>query len=566
MKEMKRILCLAAALLLLLGFAPRARAEEESAESFEGKTWEELVQELMDEYKIREDQVAMGYLNTVTGETHYVRGDTYMVTASMYKVPINMVFTERISKGEMDWDTVISGLTYEQILEKTIIDSDNDAAEKLWLKLGGYQKYREIICPYMGVDPETVDKMYWVNNYFTAEQMIHCLSMLQAEPERFPRLEETMRRAEPNRFFLYHEQPVEIAHKFGYVPDKSGTYFNDCAICYTDEPICIVLFTVGGGMKVESFLADFCTLMCDWAQYTAERDRKAQEEQIAAAAMAVTGGEETQEERVPYVSETLPPQSEEAGRLVDQTVIAPSQGQLVLGGVIVVLALAALITLIPAAHRGKLSFGWGFFAVLALTAALLLCVAAPTLSEKLNRPEGDPRESVTGFFDALKAQDYEHAYGCLEGYSSLGLENEPEDAMARRVFEALRGSYSYILEGDCTVNGASGTQRVLLRHLDLGALHADLRYETEAVLTRKVQELSRAELYDENGAYRTEITTAAYEEAVETLAERAEDYMHVSPLELELHYSAAEGWQIVVSPALTAALSGTDGVGGGAAS
>ena len=130
MKEWKRIFCLAAVLVLLLSLTPPARAAY-SEEDLEGRTWEELVQGLLEEYGLREDQVAMGYLNTVTGETHYVRGDAYMVTASMYKVPINMVFTERISKGEMDWDTVISGYTYEQILEKTIIESDNDAAEKL---------------------------------------------------------------------------------------------------------------------------------------------------------------------------------------------------------------------------------------------------------------------------------------------------------------------------------------------------------------------------------------------------------------------------------------------------
>lgn len=562
MKRIRQFLCAAAVFALLLTLLPSARAMYDD-ETFAGKSWEEVVQGLMDEYGVKPDSVAMGYCNTVTGETHYHRGDAYMVAASMYKVPINMVFTERVAKGELDWDTKISGLTYSTLLEWTIINSDNDAAEKLWNKLGGYQKYRKAICPYMGVDAATVDKMFWKNNYFTAEQMIYCLTLLQENPERFPRLEETMKRAEPNRWFNAHAQEYEIAHKFGYFSEPGHLYINDCAICYTDDPICIVLFTDSVGARATSFMADFCSLMCDYTQYhTAERraeEAKAAEE----AAIAALNAASEQQAPVSAPAVSLLPQDGEQGQLVDVGQIAPSMRQLVLCGLIVLAAVLALISALVTAHRGKIKGVWAVLTVLLTAAALGLSVMAPTISELVNKPEGDPREAVTGFFDALMDEDYDAAYRWLDGYSTLGLENEPENEVSREVFDALRRSYSYKLHGDCTMDKKKATQQVLLQHLDLNALQADLKQATEDALNRKVQLLPRSELYGEDGNYLPEVTSAAYAEAVESLLARAGDYTTVTGLELELVYTA-DGWRLVMSPALSAALCGTPSSKGGA--
>ena len=558
MKRIKQFLCLAAICCLLLTLTPAAGALY-GDETFEGKSWEEVVNALMEEYHVKPESVAMGYCNTVTGETHYHRGDAYMVAASMYKVPINMVFTERVAKGEMDWDTKISGLPYSTILEWTVINSDNDAAEKLWNKLGGYQKYRKAICPYMGVDAATVDKMFWKNNYFTAEQMIYCLSLLQANPDRFPRLEETMKRAEPERWFNAHEQEYEIAHKFGYFSEPGHLYINDCAICYTDDPICIVLFTDSIGASATAFMADFCSLMCDYTQYhtalrRAEETRAAEE---AAIATLVTPAPEDAPAPV-----LLPQSGETAGQLVYVGRIAPSATQIVLAAIILAAALTVLVFALRAARRGRVRGSWAAATVLLTALALLLCVMAPTVSEALNRPQGDPREAVSGFFDAVIEKDYARAYSWLDSYSTLGLENQPDDEVSRQVLEALRGSYSYKLYGDCTVEKTSARQQVLLQHMDLTAFQADLRTATEEALNHKVQLLPRSELYDESGNYLPEVTASAYADAVAALLARSGDYMTVTGLELQLNYGP-DGWRLGVDGTLTAALCGMPSAKGG---
>ena len=181
---------------------------------------------------------------------------------------------------------------------------------------------------------------------------------------------------------------------------------------------------------------------------------------------------------------------------------------------------------------------------------------APTVSELLSKPAGDPRDTVTGFFDAVIAENYDEAYRYLNGYSTLGLENEPENEVSRQVFDALRRSYSYKLHGDCILNKTHAAQQVLVQHLDLNAFQADLKQATEDALERKVQLLPRSELYDENGGYLPEVTSSAYAEAVAALLARSDDYMTVTGMELELSYSA-DGWLLNLSSPLTAALSGS---------
>ncbi len=87
-----------------------------------------------------------------------------------------------------------------------------------------------------------------------------------------------MRLAEPKNYFNYHEQSYEIAHKYGYLKVLTTQYINDCAIVYTDEPIVIVMFTLSLPKPYDA-LADYCSLMADYAQYHTEL-RRAEEAQV----------------------------------------------------------------------------------------------------------------------------------------------------------------------------------------------------------------------------------------------------------------------------------------------
>ena len=556
MKLTKKLLCLLAALCILFSLLPTAYAEVADDERFKDKTWDEIVDDFFAEHSTGPGFITFGYYNTVTGEEHYYDGDKYVVAASMFKIPLNMLFTEKIANGEMDWDTKISGIAYENMLEWTIVNSDNQMAEYLWKATGSYRTYRELICPYMGVDPETADAMYWKNNYFTSEQMIHCLKTLYENPDRFPRVVDTMLKAEPDNYFNYHEQEFDIAHKYGYLEDDGGLYLNDCAICFTDDPILLVIFTFGIPKPYEA-LSDFCTLMCDYTQYQTDLRREEEARQAEEAAIQT-------------LESALPAQKPEAvepdfsagiiGSADGPTSIilsdkGGSAGMLILAALILALMAVVLVAVLRCAKKGKIKLPWAIAALILSGLALILAVIAPKLGTLVTAPAGDPQETVTEFFDLIIAGDYPSAYACLSDYTGLGLENTPESEAGQQIYLALRQSYSYKLYGDCVRNGLSASQQVLLTHLDVTALRADLKDATEAALTQLVQTLPKDELYDENKHYLPSVTETAYANAVASLLSHVEDYYTISGLELELSYTAG-GWHIITNNLMLNALCG----------
>ncbi|MBR3473794.1 MAG: serine hydrolase [Oscillospiraceae bacterium] len=317
MRQIRRLLGVLLALCALLALLPAALAEEpgdpEEDERFAGKTWDELVEEFLQTWRTDAKDVGLGYYNTVTGEEHYVNPDEYRITASMYKVPLNMVFLDRLSKGEMDWDTNVAGYPYETVLEQTIVRSNNDIARSMvkWeLGNGNWQEGRRALAAYHGLDPATVDWKFRENNYSTPRQMIYCLRLLYENPDRFPRLVETMQQAEPTEYFKRREQRFDIAHKYGYLQTDDGhLYINDCGIAFTDDPILLVAFT-DNNLKAFDVLTEYCTLMCDYTQYhRAQRLRQEAEEaeRLEAERLAAEEAERLRLE----ASETEPAPAEE---------------------------------------------------------------------------------------------------------------------------------------------------------------------------------------------------------------------------------------------------------------
>lgn len=571
MKLWKKLLCLCAALLFALSAGPVAFAEDttvaEDDARFAGKTWDQVIETFLEEHHLDTERVGLGYYNTVTGEEQYHNPDTYYIAASMFKVPLNMLFCEKISRGEMDWNTDVRGYRYEYLLRGTIIDSNNDLAEILWRAFGQgkwvpYRYYREQIAPYMGEDADNVDDLYYRNNLFTSRQMIQCLHLLYDNPDRFPRLLDTMKEAEPNRFFLNHPQKVEVAHKYGYVVEDGYLYLNDCGVCYTEDPICIVCFTQGCPEPYK-VLADYCTLMIDYAEYhTAERHRQELEEARQAAILAMN--QPAQESAAPVEIQASVDEpavhtevKTEPAAVTEEEEAADIRTPVMCFLVFVLMA-GSLATLIKLRQKKQLRFLWGAAALLLCFTALLLCLFAPRMktavSTRSDEPE-DPQKSVAAFFDAIVAKNYGTAYTYLYDYASLGLEDTPDSEAARLMADALRGSYSWMPYGESRVDGLHAKQQVVLDVLDLQALQADLKAGTEEAVARLSEELPRDQVLDSNGEYLPEFTERAYLETLQELLSRPSRYQTSVGLDLELYYTV-DGWRILTDSRLISALSG----------
>lgn len=574
MKLLKTALSAAIALCLLLSVLPAASALEED-ERFTGKSWLEIVEEFNDRLSVRPQNVAYGYYNTVTGEEHYYNGDTYMVSGSMYKVPLNMVVSNELYNGDITWDTQFGGYSYKKLQEGSIIHSDNDYAKILWLHVGNgvYRSYRRVIAPLMGEDPDTVDPKFYENNFFTARQVITCLRELYDHSELYPGVIDCMKQAEPRDYFRKSEDRFEIAHKYGFLQNDYTLYLNDCGIVYTDEPILIVVFT-DGQFNAYDVLAQYCSLMCDYAQYTtAHREAAEGALDAALADLALPAFARKTEETLPAPEvteepaptpevEEAPAEAETPGR------IAPLAfaGLALLGG---------LVFLICAVGRR-----YGFRTkkrLLALLVSLPMALAAigiavidrsPTITageDGSAAPKApaiaifshpDPQDTVRDFFDALELQDYETFYSLLDGYSSLGLEDRPEDAAGRMVLGALKDSYSYRLEGESRVSGDTAEQDVTLRSLDLKAVEKALQESARAHLEQIASERTYQELCDENGYYLPSVVQEACDAAIADLVGRMPEFYAEHELTLELIYSG--GWFVRGSDSLVAAIQGIE--------
>lgn len=574
MRNWKKFFAALLMLAMLLPLAPAAVAEgEEDDARFAGRSWEEIVDEFLAEHHTDPASVACGWCNTVTGEEHYHNADQYMVSGSMYKVPINMIFTEKVHNGEIGWDTFIGGYRYEYCLHATIVDSNNDIAKGMWDYLGGYQPYRHILAPYMGEDPDTVDEKFYENNFFTPRQMIYALKLLATESERFPKLIDEMLQAEPNKYFKERAHDYDIAQKYGYWPDPNGWHvaLNDCAIIYTEEPICIVIFIDSVSEQASrELLKDYCDLMIAYTEYTTparkEAERIAAEEAaIAALNEATPAPQESESGDAPSApAPTAAPQGEPGMPQPEEERAPGLFWPIALGLCTLAGAVWLSLRAVRRARRGKLSLPWALAAVLFGAAAIGICLlpgerAAKSVSPAAAAEDGassaEAQAAVTEFFDSLVARDYARAYARLSGVATLGLEDTPASEDAARLMEAVRESWSWRLYGDCTLTRSGATQQVVFNSLDLSRMRDDIRAATEEEVERLASSLPADEVYAEDGGYLPSFTERAYAAALDTALTRADEYYAATGLNIRLVKDGGE-WMIVPDSTLYGALTG----------
>ena len=205
--------------------------------------------------------------------------------------------------------------------------------------------------------------------------------------------------------------------------------------------------------------------------------------------------------------------------------------------------------------RGRFRLFWLILAVLFAGMAGFACFFAMMYGSIYNRPDADPVETVTRFFDSVQARNYPEAYACLSDYASLGLENEPESAEAKAMYDALRGSYSYTLSGGSTVTGLEASQRAVLRALNLRMTENAVQQQVNGILEEMVTVMPASEVYDGNGGYLTSFTDAIYREALNRALQNTDALCSDTQLLIQLKYMDGT-WKIVTDRSLMTALIG----------
>ncbi len=231
----------------------------------------------------------------------------------------------------------------------------------------------------------------------------------------------------------------------------------------------------------------------------------------------------------------------------------------ILSGGIALLMFLAVIALVLYRKHNKINLFWALMAILLSGGTMLMAVVGSSVGTIYAKPSGDPRGSVTEFFDALVTGDYETAYSLMDDYSDLGLATQPESEAGKLIYDALKQSYHYELIGDCQVDMIRATQRVSMRYLDLAALTAGLDELTAKELKVLVQTREHDQVYDAQENYLPEITQEAYMLALERTLKDASSCYTTIEFDISLKYVGGE-WHVLTAPELLTALSGGTGV------
>ncbi len=254
----------AALLLALLLLAPlllpqRAAAEETGPDAewdFAGLGLDGVIDGFMADNGLDGENFAMGWYDTVTGEEWYYNPDMFAKAASMYKLPLNMIYADRLAAGEITERSCVGRWQVGTAMRASIVRSDNEAAQALrrGLKVGNTE-YRNMLAQYSGLDTAELPASYYTDNCISPRFMIGTLRALYDDAEKYAAVIDYMKQATPGHYFCLTQGEYEIAHKYGSFQGAR----NDCGIVYTPQPFLLTAHIRDG--HGERLLGELCRIM-----------------------------------------------------------------------------------------------------------------------------------------------------------------------------------------------------------------------------------------------------------------------------------------------------------------
>lgn len=240
--------------------APEEQKQSEQAPEQEtNKGLKEQIEQYLEKEEIDADEIAIYLHNFVTGQEYMMNPDSYFAAGSVYKVPLAMIYYERIEHGELSLTSKIyydeayaedpdaseanympnTSIELTYLLDDMIVNSNNTAAHILFENLGGWISFKEEAAVF-GEVPED-DVYYSYDNVFTARYLKDVLSYLQGHRDTFQGLIELMVKSGSGEY-LDRVVSTQIAQKYG----EYDTAENAIGIVYGTQPYSIVVLTDAG--------------------------------------------------------------------------------------------------------------------------------------------------------------------------------------------------------------------------------------------------------------------------------------------------------------------------------
>ncbi len=251
------------------------------------------VQALFDAYMAEKDLspqiISVGYVYTPTGETWFWNEDRGYYSASLYKLPLMMLYAEQEYRGEITQDTEFYGVPLSRLEELILTESNNEYAYLMLTHMASSYETRNMMKKWSDIQEEEFSWDFTGSSFFTAHYMTDVLKTLYYNEEHFPHIVERLLDAQPDHYFRYtlHDE-YPVAQKYGNYNDGQGNAWNhNAGIVYTPNPFLLTVMTKYDGIY-EIIISDLAviykdyTLMLDMRYEQALQKQKIREEQLAA--------------------------------------------------------------------------------------------------------------------------------------------------------------------------------------------------------------------------------------------------------------------------------------------
>lgn len=304
----RRLLSLLLCLMMFAAMPVSALADDAEADTgiIDAKKLNEMTESFLSERGIDPKNFSLGFCYTATGDEWYYNGDEWFYPASMYKVPLIMLLSERVKSGEITQDTYIYDKSVSEIEELILVYSNNEWAHTIRTYLGGDEQWRAEAKKYASLkddeyDPDYMDYCYFNNRYITS-----VVKTLYSDPDSYPNVIDCMLQAEPEHYFRLSpsiEGVYDVAQKYGSFDDQLGQSFNHTTgIIYTPNP-CIVTVMTCNVSSYEKVIADAAQMLVEYslsldAQLKPYEEEKQAEEDAAKQAEADAAAQKAEQERL----------------------------------------------------------------------------------------------------------------------------------------------------------------------------------------------------------------------------------------------------------------------------
>lgn len=247
---------------------------ENEPEQF-NKELEKLITNYLTNNNISMDNIGIYITNYEENEYYELNSELNYIAASVYKLPLAMIYYEMINDNAIELDTLLTFSEYhyeyggpiaenynfgdqisvEILLHNMILHSDNSAGHILFENLGGWEAFKILATDYSDTQQ---DEVFFSENVLNANYINDVLLYLYNNQSKFETLIEDLGEAEPDNYLNLNNHKLAI--------QKYGTYgnaLNSAGIVFENSPYSICIFT-NIGIDNEYILSDINKIVFDY--------------------------------------------------------------------------------------------------------------------------------------------------------------------------------------------------------------------------------------------------------------------------------------------------------------